>query len=115
MDNSGKKFQRLEWCDGHKHTIFAKTNMKIGKSISAATTEDISNANKLYITELFQIVQFLGRNSLPIIFMFPKLIHFKPLLTNTLTHAIKMPLTLQVIHVALFASNWQFYSNDENA
>ena len=60
--------QRLEWCDGHKHAIFAK--------ISAATTEDISNENKLYITKLFKIVQFLGRNSLPIIFMFPKLIDF---------------------------------------
>ena len=39
----------------------------------------------------------------------------KLLLTNSLTHAIKMPLTLQVIHAALFASSWQFYSNDENA
>ena len=59
--------------------------MKTGKSISAATTDDIINANKLYITKLFQIVQFLGKNSLPIIFMFPKLIDF---LTNEIQETI---------------------------
>ena len=43
--------------------------------------------------------------------MFPKFINFlademqEPVLSNTLTHVIKMLLTLQVIHMALFASN----------
>ena len=50
--------------------------MKIEESISAFRTEDRSNANELYITKLIQIVQFLGRNNLPVKFMFPKFINF---------------------------------------
>ena len=50
--------------------------MKIEESISAVRTEDRSIANELYITKLIQIIQFLGRNNLPVMFMFPKFINF---------------------------------------
>lgn len=85
--------------------------MKMEESITVFRAEDHSNVNELCITKLFQIVQFLGRNNLQVKFMFPKFINFlayemqEPILSNTLTHVIKMLLTLQVIHMTLFASN----------
>ena len=75
-DNPGKKSRQQERSDDHKDAIHAKTNMKIEESISAVRIEHHSNANELYITKLIQIVQFLGRNNLPVKFMFPKFINF---------------------------------------
>ena len=50
--------------------------MKIKESISAVRTEDRRNPYGLCSTKLIQIVQFLGRNNLPVKFMFPKFINF---------------------------------------
>ena len=107
-DNPGKKLRQHEQHDDHKDVIRAKTNMKIEESISAFRTEDRSNANELYITKLIQIGQFLGRNNLPVKFMFLKFINFlademqEPIIKQSLDSAIKMLLTLQVIRVTLF-------------
>ena len=107
-DNPGKKLRQHEQYDDHKDVIRAKTNMKIEESISAFRTEDRSNANELYITKLIQIGQFLGRNNLPVKFMFLKFINFlademqEPIIKQSLDSAIKMLLTLQVIRVTLF-------------
>ena len=107
-DIPGKKLRRHERSDDHKDAIRAKTNMKIEESISVVRTEDRSNVNELYITKLIQIFQLLSRNNLPVKFMSQNLLIFLQmrcsnlLLSNTLTHAIKMLLILQVIHVTLF-------------
>ena len=50
--------------------------MKIEESISAVRTEDCWYGNKIYIKKLIQTVQFLGRNNLPLKFMYPKFINF---------------------------------------
>ena len=47
--------------------------MKIKESISAVRTEDRWNPYGLCSTKLIQIVQFLGRNNLPVKFMFLQL------------------------------------------
>ena len=121
-DNPRKKLRQHKLPDDHKDAIHAKTNMKIEESISAVRIEHHSNANELYITKLIQIVQFLGRNNLPVKFMFPKFINFlademqEPIIKQHLDSCNKNTIYtssdscdsfLQVINT--------FYSDDTNA
>ena len=64
--------------------------MKIKESIITVRTEDLSNANELYITKLIQIIQFLGRSNSPVKFMFPKF-------TNFLADEMQQPIIKQYL------------------
>lgn len=62
-DNPGEKMWWHKGSDDHKDAIHAKSNMKIEESISAFRTEDRSNANELYITNLINWpVKFMFQN-----------------------------------------------------
>ena len=62
-DNPGKKLWWHKRSDDHKDAIHAKSNMKIEESISAFRTENRSNANELYITNLIKLpLKFMFQN-----------------------------------------------------
>ena len=78
-DNLGKKFCRHNKSKSHVHAEEMKTQVQIEKTLNMAdkeTRKEKENTNELYISKLIKIVYFLGRNSLPVKELYPKLIKF---------------------------------------